>query len=40
MIASVARRNHAMLLANDAGITRVGTVVGIAMDPASLTLEI
>ncbi|MHB1510920.1 MAG: type II toxin-antitoxin system VapC family toxin [Acidimicrobiales bacterium] len=39
MIASVARRNHAMLLAHDADLTRVGKVVGIAIDPASLTLE-
>ena len=40
MIASVARRNHATLLAHDADLTRVGRVVGIAMDPASLTLGI
>ena len=39
MITSVARRNHATLLAHDADLTRVGRVVGIAMDPASLTLE-
>ncbi len=39
MIASVARRNHATLLAHDADLTQVGRVVGIAMDPASLTLE-
>jgi len=39
MIASVALRNHATLLAHDADLARVGRVVGIAMDPASLTLE-
>jgi len=39
MIASVARRNHATLLAHDADLARVGTVVGIEMDPASLALE-
>jgi len=39
MIASVALRNHATLLAHDADLDRVGRVVGIAMDPASLTLE-
>lgn len=39
MIASVARRNHATLLAHDADLTRVGKVVGIAMDSASLNLE-
>jgi predicted nucleic acid-binding protein len=39
MIVSVALRNDATLLAHDADLTRVGTVVGIAMDPASLALE-
>ena len=39
MIASVARRNDATLLAHDAALTRLGRVVGIAIDPASLTLE-
>ena len=40
MIASVACRNEATLLAHDADLTRVGKVVGVAMDPASLTLEV
>lgn len=40
MIASVASRNRATLLAHDADLTRVGEVVGIAMDPASLTLGV
>ncbi|MDA8315776.1 MAG: PIN domain-containing protein [Actinomycetota bacterium] len=40
MIASVARRNHATLLAHDADLARVGKIVGIAMDPASLTLGV
>jgi predicted nucleic acid-binding protein len=40
MIASVARRNRATLLSNDLDLTRVGKVVGLAMDPASPTLEI
>ena len=40
MIASVACRNQATLLAHDADLARVGRIVGIAMDPASLTLEI
>ncbi len=41
MTASVARRNNATLLTHDADLTRVrvAQVVGIAMDPASLTLE-
>ena len=38
MIASVAWRNHATLLAHDADLARVGKVVGIPMDPASFTL--
>lgn len=38
MIASVARRNGAALLAYDADLARVGTVAGIAMDPASFTV--
>ncbi len=40
MIASVARRNHVTLLAHDADLTRVGKIVGVAMDPASLTLGV
>ena len=40
MIASVARRNRATLLAHDADLARVGKVIGIAMDPASLTLGV
>ncbi len=36
MIASVALRNRATLLAHDADLARVGEVVGIAMDPASI----
>ena len=39
MIASVARRNDATLLSADTDLTRVGQVVGIPMDPASLTVE-
>ena len=39
MIASVARRNDATLLSADIDLTRVGQVVGIPMDPASLTVE-
>lgn len=39
MIASVARRNRASLLAYDADLARVGKVVGVAMDSASLALE-
>ena len=39
MIASVAHRNHATLLAHDADLTRVGNVVGIVMDSASRTPE-
>jgi predicted nucleic acid-binding protein len=35
MIASVAHRNDATLLALDADLDRVAEVVGIAMDPAS-----
>jgi predicted nucleic acid-binding protein len=38
MIASVAARNDATLLAHDADLARVGKVVGIAMNPASLTV--
>jgi predicted nucleic acid-binding protein len=37
MIASVARRHDATLLAHDADISRVANVVGIEMDTASLT---
>ena len=40
MIASVARRNRATLLAHDAELSRVGKIAGIAMDPASLTLGV
>lgn len=36
LIASVARRSRATLLAQDAGITRVAQIVGIALDSASL----
>ena len=36
MIASVAHRHGAVLLANDADLTRVATVLGIEMDDASL----
>lgn len=36
MIASVARRHSATLLASDADLTRVASVVGIDMDAASL----
>lgn len=38
MIASVALRNRATVLAHDADLARVGEVVGIAMDPASLAV--
>jgi predicted nucleic acid-binding protein len=37
MVASVARRHGATLLAYDADISRVANVVGIEIDPASLT---
>jgi hypothetical protein len=37
MIASVAYRHGATLLAHDADMSRVADVVGIEMDPASLT---
>jgi predicted nucleic acid-binding protein len=37
MIASVARRHRARLLAHDADLSRVARVVGIEMDDASLT---
>ena len=40
MIASVARRNRATLLALDADLTRVGRVVGVAIDRASHTLGV
>jgi len=36
MIAAVALRHRAVLLAHDAGLYRVAGVVGIEMDPASL----
>lgn len=36
MIASVALRNEAVLLAHDADMSRVANVVGIEMDEASL----
>jgi predicted nucleic acid-binding protein len=38
MIASVAQRRGATLLAHDADITRVAKVIGIEMDAASLSL--
>jgi predicted nucleic acid-binding protein len=38
MIASVARRHGASLLAHDADMSRVAKVIGIAMDDASLTI--
>jgi hypothetical protein len=37
MIASVAQRHGATLLAHDADMSRVADVVGVEMDPASLT---
>ena len=37
MIAAVAHRHGATLLAHDADMSRVANVVGIEMDPASLT---
>ena len=37
MIASVARRNHATLLAHNANLIAAASVVRIATDPASLT---
>jgi predicted nucleic acid-binding protein len=37
MIASVARRHHATLLAADADLSRVAVVVGIDLDEASAT---
>lgn len=39
VIASVALRHQATLLAHDADLTRVGGVMGISMDPASLTFK-
>jgi predicted nucleic acid-binding protein len=39
MIASVAKRYEAMLLAYDADLKRVAQVVGIDLDAASLTIE-
>lgn len=38
MIASVARRHGALLLAHDADLCRVATVMGIELDRASLSL--
>ena len=35
MIASVALRHDAVLLAHDVDLWRVGTVIGLALDPAS-----
>ncbi len=37
MIAAVAHRHGATLLAHDADLTRVANVIGIEIDPASLT---
>ena len=37
MIASIAHRHGATLLAHDADLSRVAAVVGIDMDPASVT---
>jgi predicted nucleic acid-binding protein len=37
LIASVARRHEATLLAQDADISRIARVVGIELDQASLT---
>ena len=37
MVASVARRGNASLLAHDADLARVATVIGIELDRASLT---
>jgi len=36
MIAAVARRSGAMLLARDADMTRIAELTGIALDEASL----
>ena len=36
MIAAVAHRHQAMVIAHDADLTRVARVVGIGLDPASL----
>ena len=36
LIASVARRHEATVLAQDAGLSRVARVLGLEMDPASL----
>lgn len=38
LIASVALRHGATILAHDADLSRVGQTVGIALDPASLTV--
>ncbi|HVM13101.1 MAG TPA: PIN domain nuclease [Egibacteraceae bacterium] len=38
LIASVARRNEATLLAQDADLSRVAKVVGVQLDSASLTV--
>jgi predicted nucleic acid-binding protein len=38
MIASVARRHEATLLAQDADLSRVARIVGIPLDAASLTI--
>lgn len=38
MIASVARRNQATLLAADADLSRLATIVGIDLDEASITV--
>jgi predicted nucleic acid-binding protein len=37
MIASVAHRNRATLLAADADLSRVARIIGIGMDDASVT---